>query len=761
MKKTLIIVLLSCSMMGWTQPNITLTQKFTAYQKLWPKTTLKLFFNQEKFSPGDTAWFKAYFLTEDLLGVKGNQLIEMNLVDSKGEAKLHILFAVMNGVGYNQFVIPETLPAGIYLITAHSSWMKNFGSDFIYKKRIEIVQNNILAEVDPTLQVGVEGGHLISNIENRVSLYTNQIGSTLQIINEAGVVLGRATANNQGVCSISFTPLPNTAYFVRSAGETTPIPLPATETNGYSLRIIPAIANESKIKINSTAAPEEVTLMITTRGSVFHSAIVPATNEFSLPLPNLPEGVAHIALLNAAGDLLASRDFYTSGVGVQPNIRLDKNQFQPREKVRVEVSLTDNGQPVQGEFAISVLNAGLFSKQQSTLADQLFFPGITEQFTLDRSDSTWLTTLDNLLILFPEKLPWREIKETSRKPRHPFTTVIEKKGRAYFPGTLTPVPDNTQIMFYLQKNLILHQTFASDSGRVGLTLPDIYSPDEFFYMAQVRPGKEIENLKIVWEEEPIVLPKAPMAHETEEADPYAAFVTRSRLINKSFSVFSSDVINVTPEIEESNFEEEIMGANITVQVQDYSLFPTMAELVKEVIPSMYHRKTKKKEIVRVGLLPPMIETNDPVYIIDNIATSNTDFFLSLKPVDLLTIKILSDPRKLAPLGLMGQNGLVIVHTKSGNVREPLDDQAKRITGLSRPLIFKAADSSPIDSHRPDFRSTVYWNPIVKTNANGKAIVEFYTSDDIATLHIQVEGLATGGKPFSAGQEIHVSVPEKQ
>lgn len=760
MRKALFILLISTSWISWSQPTTTtLAQKFNAYQAVWPKATLHLLFNQEKFAPGDTAWFKAYFLTEDLLGVTGKQLIEVNLVDSSGESRLHFLFAVTNGLGFNQFILPETLPAGIYLVTAHSSWMRNFASDRIYKKRIEIVQNNtLLAEESPALLVGVEGGHLISNIENRISLYTNQ-SSTLQIINEAGAELGRATPNKQGVCSIRFTPLPNIPYFVRNVGDTNTTALPATEAVGYSLRLF-TDGDKTKIRI-SAPAHEEVTLMITARGKVYHSATVTASNEVLLSLPDLPEGVAHISLLNAAGDLLASRDLYTSGAGVQPKIDLDKNQFQPREKVRVEVSLTDNGQPVEGEFAISILNAGLFSNPQHTLADELFFPGLTERFNLDRSDSSWLTTLDNLLILFPATLPWPEIKDPNKKPRYPFTAVIEKTGRAYYPGTLNPVPDNTQIMFYLQKNLIMQQTFAMDSGRVGLVLPDIYSLDEFFYVAQIN-GKQIQNLKIVWAEDPMVLPQAPVSRETKEEDSYAAFITRTRLINKSFTEFSTDASRVTPEYEDSNFEEEIMGANITVQVQDYTLFPTMAELVKEVIPSMYHRKTKKREIVRVGLLPPMIETNDPVYIIDGIATSNTAFFLSLKPANVVTIKILSDPRKLVPLGLMGKNGLVIVRTKAGNAREPLDDQAKIITGLNRPLLFTTNDySTARDPHRPDFRSTLYWNPMVKTGANGKVIIEFYTSDDIGTMHIRINGLATGGKPFSAGQEILISVPEKE
>ena len=151
-------------------------------------------------------------------------------------------------------------------------------------------------------------------------------------------------------------------------------------------------------------------------------------------------------------------------------------------------------------------------------------------------------------------------------------------------------------------------------------------------------------------------------------------------------------------------------------------------------------------------------TGDPVYIIDGIATKNTAFFLSLKPSDLLTVKVVKDPHKLERFGLMGKNGIVIVQTRKGNAREPLDDPSKLIEGLNRSVSFKARDHSGAeDAHRPDFRSSVYWNPSVKTDSNGKASVDFFCSDDIGKLSIRIDGLTTEGKPFSAGQDLEVGV----
>src|SRR3954464_13808145 len=94
------------------------SKKFDVFQSTLKKTTLHLTFNQTKFSPGDTAWFKAYFLNEDFTYVGGKQLIDLHVVDTEGQSHLHLLFNVNDGVGQNQIALPTSLTAGIYIITA-------------------------------------------------------------------------------------------------------------------------------------------------------------------------------------------------------------------------------------------------------------------------------------------------------------------------------------------------------------------------------------------------------------------------------------------------------------------------------------------------------------------------------------------------------------------------------------------------------------------------------------------------------------------
>ena len=47
--------------------------------------------------------------------------------------------------------------------------------------------------------------------------------------------------------------------------------------------------------------------------------------------------------------------------------------------------------------------------------------------------------------------------------------------------------------------------------------------------------------------------------------------------------------------------------------------------------------------------------------------------------------------------------------------------------------------------RTDFRSTAFWQPIVKTDKNGEANLSFYNSDDLTTFKIIVEGIGNNGQ----------------
>jgi len=784
-----VVVILSVILKGWTQstPDV-FSQKFLAFQSTWPKTQVYLHFNQDKFSPGDTAFFKAYFLTEELSGVRGQQLINLDVIDWSGESKLHTLFKVTNGLGQNQFVIPDTFPAGIYSVTAYSSWMKNFDQALFFKKQIAVVnKNSLMTKEQRVIKITAEGGHLVNGISNKVAIQTHCPKCVVQVIDNEGKEIARHSTDINGVSSIIFTPTNKTSYFARIVGDSAKALLPKTEDDGCSLQLTPA-RRVDPVKIiiaspvGSAHRDEELVILVTSRGKVFHTAAFTQGSkdfvELKIPQTSFPEGIAQVSLLSHAGVLLASRDFYCEGESqVQVKLYTIKHNFQTREKVSLEVSVTDSqGRPVAGEFSLNVFNDALLdSNKENSFSDELnILAHVRKRFLINRSDENWLTGLDNYLISSTEAIPWKEILSSNMiKPQFSFSNFIQKSGRVYYSDTGKPVPDFTDIMFYLQRSKIRYQTTV-EKGKVWLAIPDLFGQDELFYLAEtsfyvggIKHGQEIHDVKIEWEEEPIKFSRPPVSKEMESPDRYASFVTKRRLIDRSYSFFTSPEktgTDVGYHDRGPDFEKEVKGAEITVNVQDYVVFPTMAELVREVIPSLQHRKAGGKNVLYVNLPEALWEmkTGSPLYVIDGIATKNTDFFLSLKPSDLLTVKIVTNFQKLERFGLMGKNGIVMVQTKQGDVREPLDDPSKLIQGINKPLNFRAPNHADAQYlHRPDFRTTIHWSPAVKTDPNGKSIMEFFCSDDIGKLTIRIDGLTIDGKPFSAEQDIEVSLNQEK
>lgn len=749
------------------QPTIVrFAQKYDSYRAQREMPRLHLIFNQEKFSPGDTVWFKIYFLKEDLTGIAGQQVIEINLVDSAGQSKLHSFYAANDGRGNGQLIIPQTFEPGLFLLTAHSTQMLNFPGYF-FKKQVEIVSTRQIVEKhSPFVQARPEGGHLVQGLMTTIIVHTDRPQSSAQVVDGEGNELGTTTTDALGFGSISFLPAGNNTYFVNMKGAM-PVALPGIEEDGCSLRFIASADTRSaKLQVavpENSAYRKELILMVTAGGKVRHAATLGLSgkrSEVELSFEKFSAGINQISILSPEGKLLASRDFFKPAADtVDVKIEANKSYFQVREKASLQVALTDHaGKAVSGEFSVRVVNQSLLDESSRSLAQELIVPSLaSKRLKTDLKSEAGLRGIDLYLALNTEAEPWQKmLGNPVAELRFGYSGFLQKKGKATFSGSGKPVPE-AQILFYLQQNNV-RQESKIENGNVWLSLNNIYGEDQllyygetYYYVGGEKHGEEIPDLEIEWEDYHVDFPRAPMSSQTEKTDVYGDFTVKKRLIEKSFGFYTArNANNFAPAIAQSEFEEEL-EPDVTIKVQDYILFPTMAELIKEVIPSMFHRKSGKKEVVRVTLPDKLWAkvSGDPVYVIDGRVTKNTKFFLALKPADLLTVQIVNDQRKLERLGMIGKNGIVIVKTKNGDAIEPANP-ANRIQGLTQPLTFRTPDySSGGNENRPDFRSTIYWNPTIATDARGKASVEFFCSDDIGTMSVQVDGLTTDGKPFTA------------
>ena len=103
-------------------------------------------------------------------------------------------------------------------------------------------------------------------------------------------------------------------------------------------------------------------------------------------------------------------------------------------------------------------------------------------------------------------------------------------------------------------------------------------------------------------------------------------------------------------------------------------------------------------------------------------------------------------------GSQAGNGVIAILTKRGGnnydySKDPtlgVSIQKRMGYNVAREFYAPKYDVDIPDHVRPDFRSTLHWQPNVRTDASGKASVTYWNTDAKATMRIIAEGVSTQG-----------------
>ena len=101
-------------------------------------------------------------------------------------------------------------------------------------------------------------------------------------------------------------------------------------------------------------------------------------------------------------------------------------------------------------------------------------------------------------------------------------------------------------------------------------------------------------------------------------------------------------------------------------------------------------------------------------------------------------------------GMDGANGVLVITTKNGS------EENKEIASIGvlpiTPMGFYKArtfyspkyEHSDENSTKPEQRPTIFWNPEIKTDKDGKKNLDYYNSDNTGTYKVTVEGIDNKG-----------------
>ncbi|MEM9681303.1 MAG: hypothetical protein AAF901_13350, partial [Bacteroidota bacterium] len=193
------------------------SKKF-AHNALAEKIYLQL--DNEVYTTNKTIWFKAVVLnaaTHDPKLSSGTLYVE--IVSSNKEVLDSKLIKITNGIGHGSFDLDSGYQQGKYVIRAYTQWNKNFNSDFLYEKSIQIfAESENVNRSQP-----VDNIRLIDTIRDRLQiradLYPNLIDSRhskkLEVYISDGITNDTLTVSKEGGVYSLETDVSSTASYIK------------------------------------------------------------------------------------------------------------------------------------------------------------------------------------------------------------------------------------------------------------------------------------------------------------------------------------------------------------------------------------------------------------------------------------------------------------------------------------------------------------------------------------------------------------------
>lgn len=698
-------------------------------------------FNQPSYAPGDTAWFSLWLTTErGGLPVEGRQIIHVDLSTRSGSVIQQVRVLATNGKGQGQIIVPLSVEPGIYTVTFSTGWTANENNTVCGYKELTISGDHGFTRGVMPLKSYVEGGVLVEGVSNEL-LITGKPGATVSLATD-GNVLERVTLGDLGYGRITVNPISPAKYTVSDG--TVKVDLPAPRPGiGLTLSLYDS-ASIALFKVRASNVGGSCRLVLVSQGRMIYTAMVTfqsRSETIAVPRSSLPPGLILATVFDEHNEPVAQRVFLATISNSPIIVTSQQTIVHPRERIPVTIKASDFVTPL----TVSVYAGDVFlpaiQMANATVASVARLPVDALNFPLD---SSWnLRQWNNFLITQEwKRFSWRDILGETHHD-HRAEKYLRIKGRIQR-GATTAI-DSVRITFFLRNDTRVYEEFVDQTGAFDLELFfDFYDTEEVVFVVD-RKGVVLRDVTLSLDPGSSPQVKLTPASGSAQADPYTTFAKFRKSIADAYTSYDKTALSGAVADPNAAVEEELFSADITVRLDDYLVFPTMEETLREIVPKLQHRWKGKRHTVSVALTgPDALATDDPMYFIDGVLTDNTDYFMGLRPQDVSTIKIVSMRKKLAAMGILGANGIVLVTTKipDNHLKVPRTANSFLATGITAPLRFQNLLS--FSSRTPLLRSTAYFNSSIIPDAGGNATVELLVPDNTGTLLIEVTGVTRSG-----------------
>ena len=611
-----------------------------------------------------------------------------------------------------------------------------------------------------------EGGALINIPHQNVAFkaqgadgFSKEIEGFL--FNSKGDTLTNFRSEHNGMGIFTMNPVNNETYYVTvrtNDSITKRFDLPAIESKGISIAMS-HYKQEIRYEIQKTEAtewPQKLFLLAHTRGKLAILQPINPKRTFGKMNDSLfTEGSTHFMLIDEQGNALSERLIFVPDH--KPNqwqITADQPTYGKREKVSLQIAAKDNeGNPVEGTFSVSITDRK--SIQPDSLADNILsnllltsdLKGYVEDpaFYFLNQDARTLRSIDYLMMTHG----WRrhKMENVLRTPSLNFTNYIEKgqtiSGRimGFFGANVKKGP----ICVLAPKYNIIATTETDEKGQF---IVNTSFRDSTTFLVQARTKKGFAGVDILMDppQYPVATHKAPYFNgATTFMEDYLMNTRDQYYMEGGMRVYNLKEVTVTAKRERPSSKSIYTGGINTYTVEEDRLqgYGQTAFDAASRLPSV--TITNGSEIhIRNNSEPAIIVIDDIVY------EDASDILKDIQVSDMSSISLLRGADAVI-LGPRASGGAVVI-----TLKDPRNLPARPAQGIITYTPLGYSESVEFyhptydtpekkNAQRSDFRSTVYWNPELRLDAEGKATIEYYTPDSTAPEDIIIEGVDKNGK----------------
>lgn len=811
MKTTALFLVLATLLFAFTFEDDliqTIAAKFDRYHNELPQEKAYLHLDKPYYTAGETLWFKAYLVEANThLPDTVSIPLYVELIDNqRGKLIDKKILQLEGGSAAADFMLPDTLKAGYYRLRAYTNWMLNFDENLLFTKDFRVFRPNTVDEPiklnsqEIDFRFFPEGGNLVEGIENRLAYKAvDALGNGLDvsgiILSDKGDTVISFESEHLGMGVMTFKPEIGEKYSAKIKYRNIyekEIALPIADKEGFVMGV-ESVADKDNIRLfvghNTTNPTGQIAIIGQSQGKICYAAKTASTKKvllMKIPKNKFPTGITQFTVFNEKGLPLCERViFLKNDTTLNINILPNKTKYNTREKVTLNIEAKDaKGQPILGDFSVSVTDAGQVLEQafpeniQTNLLLSSDLKGKIEQpaYYLSKENQEAARHLDILMMTQGwRRYRWNDIlKDELTTPKYPLERGLSISGEISRPnGKVFEKPVNLTFMFSLKDSTRLFgMGLAEKDG--SFVVNNLSFVDSAQVIVQAMAGNSNRNTKIFINRafspkvQVVAIPFNAVTFDEKELADYLKRTKEALDFERSLRFNKSILLNEAVVKGKKNLPERDNRVLYSSPSKSLTVDPTMIgymnvlDLIRGRFAGVQVSGSANDPTITIRGVSSLSGSSEPMFLLDGMRTDKSAI-LMLPVADVDKVDVLTGGES-AIYGMGAGNGVISILTKRGN---PNYDYSKDkalgvehfgIAGYHPTKEFYAPKYDVIlpEHIRPDFRSTIFWSPKIRTDANGKASITFFNTDATTKVNINLEGISSTGIPIVAKNTYSVS-----